>query len=218
MSKYSTGTIYTIRCRTDDKLIYVGSTIQPLHKRFHQHKRHSKCEKNMTMKLYVEVNDNWDNWYIELYENYPCNTKTELCKREGEVIRLIGTLNSKISGRDIKEWRIDNVDKIKQYYIDNIEKLKEQKKQYQIENVDKIKERKKEYYLDNVDKIKDYAKQYQIDNVDKMKEYKKKYQIENAEKLKQYYIENKDKINEKKRLRYLKKKNEKLKELGEATT
>jgi hypothetical protein len=31
--KYKNGKIYTIRCKNDDTLIYVGSTTQPLFKR-----------------------------------------------------------------------------------------------------------------------------------------------------------------------------------------
>ena len=69
MPDYSKGQIYTIRCRTDDTKIYVGSTIQPLYKRFYSHKIDSKKEKCMNVKLYIEVNGNWDDWYIELYEN-----------------------------------------------------------------------------------------------------------------------------------------------------
>ncbi len=61
-----------------------------------RHKACNKTEKNMKFKLYVEVNNDWSNWYIELYENYPCNNREELCKREGEIIRLIGTLNSNV--------------------------------------------------------------------------------------------------------------------------
>ena len=76
MPDYSNGKIYTIRNRNDDTKIYVGSTIQLLHKRFHSHKCKSKKE-NMNMKLYIEVNGNWTNWYIELYENYPCNNREE---------------------------------------------------------------------------------------------------------------------------------------------
>jgi hypothetical protein len=45
-----------------------------------------------------------DNLYIELYEMYKCNTK-ELVKREGEIIRQIGTLNKNIAGRTLKEYR-----------------------------------------------------------------------------------------------------------------
>ena len=104
MPDYLKGQIYTIRNRNDDTLIYVGSTIQPLYKRFYVHKSHSKCEKNMNRLLYIEVNGDWDNWYIELYENYPCSCREELHKKEGEVIRLIGTLNVKIAGRDSKGY------------------------------------------------------------------------------------------------------------------
>ncbi len=34
--------------------------------------------------------DDCDNCYIELFENFPCNSKEELCKK-GQVIREIGT-------------------------------------------------------------------------------------------------------------------------------
>ena len=39
MPDYTKGKIYTIRCKTDDTLIYVGSTIQPLSVRFGGHKK-----------------------------------------------------------------------------------------------------------------------------------------------------------------------------------
>ncbi len=182
MPDYSKGQIYTIRNREDNAKIYVGSTIQPLYKRFHGHKIDSKKDKNKNIKLYIEVNGDWDIWYIELYENCPCSSKEELLKREGEVIRLIGTLNVKIEGRSKTEYKIENK-----------EKIKEQQKQYYLQNADKF----KEYYLENTDK----AKQYRIENADKIKERKKQYRIENADKLKerrrQYYLKkrNDDKIN-----------------------
>jgi hypothetical protein len=44
MPDYSKGKIYTIRCRTDDTKIYVGSTIQSLAVRFGGHKDNSKRE------------------------------------------------------------------------------------------------------------------------------------------------------------------------------
>jgi len=147
MPDYSKGQIYTIRNRNDDAKIYVGSTIQPLYKRFYSHKIDSKRERQMNMLLYKEINNDWTNWYIELYENYPCYSKTELEKREGEVIRLIGTLNCRIEGRDKK-----------QYYIDNVDKIKEREKQYRIKNADKIKEREKQYRIKNADKIKEMDK------------------------------------------------------------
>ncbi len=155
MPDYSNGKIYTIRCRTDDTKIYVGSTIQPLAIRFGGHKRNSKTENKKHYKIYTEINDNWDDWYIELYENYPCSCKEELRKREGEVIRLIGNLNMKIAGRNKKEYQIDNAEKIKEYNY-----------QYNIENKDK----NKQWFIENADKRKEYMKQY-------MRNYQKQYRL-----------------------------------------
>jgi hypothetical protein len=143
--RYKRGMIYTIRCITDDTLIYVGSTINVLSKRFHKHKRDCKWGKSK-IKLYHYITDNdWTNWYIELYENFPCNNKNELDRREGQVIRDIGTINKNIAGRTIKEWCEDNVDKKKEYdkiyYENNVEKIKEREKKWYDANKEKILEK-----------------------------------------------------------------------------
>jgi hypothetical protein len=177
MPDYSNGKIYTIRNREDNNKIYVGSTIQPLYKRLDSHKRDSKRENHKNMKLYIEVNNNWDNWYIELYENYSCNNREELYKKEGEIIRLIGTLNSRIEGRDMKQYCIDNKDKIKEYHIENADIIKEYKKKYHIKNADKLKEKSKIHYDNNKEKNKERDKQYRIENADKIKEYMKQYRL-----------------------------------------
>jgi hypothetical protein len=65
MPDYSKGKIYTVRCRNDTSLIYVGSTIQPLAKRWGQHK--SDSLKLPERLIYKTINKNWSNWYIELY-------------------------------------------------------------------------------------------------------------------------------------------------------
>lgn len=189
MPDYSRGKIYTIRCYNDNKLIYVGSTIQPLSKRWGEHKVMSL--KKPDRLIYKSINNEWNKWYIELYELYPCDCKEMLCKREGEIIRDIGTLNKQIAGRTYKEYYIDNAEKIKEkrntYYIDNVEK----RKQYNSNNADKI----KQYYIDNADKIKEQRKEYYQNNKDKIKEYDKLKYIKNAEKIKEqkkeYYQNNK---------------------------
>jgi hypothetical protein len=50
--KYKNGKIYTIRYKNDDSLIYVGSTVQPLFKRWHQHKSNVNNEKRNDLILY----------------------------------------------------------------------------------------------------------------------------------------------------------------------
>ena len=95
-NKFKNGKIYTIRNRNDDTLIYVGSTVQPLYKRFSKHKSDSKnpyCANTLLYKKISETDIN--DWYIELYEDVPCDRKEQLTRREGQVIREIGTLNMK---------------------------------------------------------------------------------------------------------------------------
>jgi hypothetical protein len=51
--------------------------------------------------------------YIELLEQYPCNSREELNRREGSYIRKINCVNKNIAGRTKKQYRIDNADVIK---------------------------------------------------------------------------------------------------------
>jgi len=94
MVNYQNAKIYTIRSHQHPNEIYVGYTTRPLSERFAKHKQESK---NMFLhkknKLYHFVKD-WTEWHIELYEHYPCSSIEEILKRENEVIREIGTLNT----------------------------------------------------------------------------------------------------------------------------
>ena len=135
MPDYQNGKIYTIRCKSDNTLIYVGSTTMTLSKRMAEHRYASYT--NNIRKLYSCVNGNWDDWYIELYEVYPCENKEQLNKREGEITREIGNLNYQIAGRTNKEWYNDNKEKKKKYYKDNKEKISKQKKEHYENNKEK---------------------------------------------------------------------------------
>lgn len=50
-----------------------------------------------------------DHFYIELIEDYPCETIDQLRKKEGLYIREIGTLNLRVEGRT-KEHIEENKD------------------------------------------------------------------------------------------------------------
>ncbi len=131
---YEKSKIYTIRCRTDDNLIYVGSTTQPLKKRLQDHKAKAlSCPD----RWYKNVED-WNDWYIELYEEFPCQNKEQLLKREGEITRLIGTVNKNVAGRTLNEWieetNYDTRQKSKENYEKNKEKRKEEAKEYRLKN------------------------------------------------------------------------------------
>ena len=103
---YQNGKIYAIRSNETDKF-YIGSTTQPLHKRFSAHKSNEKCSSSY-MFCFPDV-------YIELIESYPCNTKEELNRREGELIRenISKVVNKSIAGRSPKQ-RDQDVNNLKE--------------------------------------------------------------------------------------------------------
>lgn len=143
MPDYQNGKVYTIRNLSDKELVYVGSSCQKLCARWMDHKSRCKQTKYHNIKLYKVMNDmGVDNFYIELYEEFPCQNKEQLTKREGEVIREIGTLNQVIAGRSSKE-----------YFQENKELILEKAKKYYKYNNEEILERKKEYY-NSVAKLK----------------------------------------------------------------
>jgi len=195
INKYNNGKIYTIRCTDDNNLIYCGSTVQPLYKRWHQHKKIYNKENNKEYNklLYIKMREiGIYSFYIELYENFNCDNIEQLLKREGEVIREIGNLNKKIEGRTHKESQ-------KIYYEDNKEKIIEQQKQYKNDNKEKIIEQQKQYY--NEHKFEKHKKYY-IKNKEQILERQKKYNKENKEQILERRNENKEAIKERRRKLY----------------
>lgn len=151
-NKYSNSKIYTVRSLINPDLIYVGSTTQPICKRFSGHK--ALCKYGKSGSLYKHIIDNdWSDWYIELHEYYPCNNKEELCKREGEVIREIGTINKQIAGRSNKESH-------KEWYDNNREHCLAKHKEWCENNREHNLAKMKEWRENNPGYMKEYMKEY----------------------------------------------------------
>ena len=163
MPDYGNGKIYSIRCRTDDTLIYVGSTIQSLAVRWGGHKRHSKVESHKNSLIYRTINQDWDNWFIELYELYPCSSKEELCRREGEIIREIGTLNVRVEGQTKTEY-------MKIFYLENKDKYSENSKKWREENKERNKENGRIFEEKNKEKRIQQKKERYEKNRDNLRE------------------------------------------------
>ena len=205
MKDYSNGKIYCIRShQTDD--IYIGSTIQPLARRMGNHRKEYKHWLNNNW-TYITSFDllKYEDCYIELLEDYPCQTRNQLDRCEGEYIRRMKCVNKRVAGRTTKEYREDNKEKIKEYAKNYREDNKEKIKEYFQNNKEKLLEYRKKYskewYINNKDKRKQYYKKYSENNRDKLNEHSKKYKENNREKIKQQnrksYINNKEKINQK---------------------
>ncbi len=162
INKYQYGKIYIIRSPHTDKY-YIGSTIEKyLSSRFNGHNNNYKLfSKDMYHNITSFEIIKLGNAYIELLELFPCNSKLELHKREGELIRdhMEHCINKVIPGRDMKTYKIDNKESIKQqgkeYRERNKESINQQRKEYRERNKEKINNKKKEYYEQNKKKKKE---------------------------------------------------------------
>ena len=162
MSDYSKGKLYKITNNYNDD-VYVGSTCDRLVKRFSKHKCDARYEKNQDRPLYVLINEiGFERFRIQLIEEYVCEDKYQLRQREGHFIREIGTLNKKIAGRDMKQWRKENPEYNKQYNKEYRENNTEQIKEYRENNKDNAKETFKKYYENNKKRISEQHKEKTI--------------------------------------------------------
>ena len=192
-NKYQNGKIYKVVDNGYNKTYY-GSTIEQLCKRIGKHRGHYK-EYKKGNEHRVTVYDIFDefgveNCKIELVELYPCNSISELKRREGEVIRDNECVNKVIAGRTVNEWKRDNIDRIHEIA-----------KNYRQRNYDKCIERSREAYRQNREHALQHKKEYYSQNVEVIQQRNKmRYDIKRDEILEQkkdYYRHNKDVINEK---------------------
>ena len=96
--RYTNGKIYTIRNRCDTSKVYVGSTIESLGQRYSKHKHDCRYYNNR-VSLYKHIDNNdWNDWFISLFEEYPCRNKKELERREYQVMAEFGEVLNKIRG------------------------------------------------------------------------------------------------------------------------
>jgi len=143
MPDYQKGKIYCLRSYQTD-LVYIGSTLNPLYKRKGQHKN--------VYNLWLKNNNNYvssfeiikyDDAYIELVENYPCNSREELLRREGQIIRETkNCCNKRVAGRTKNEC-----DK------DNIQQRNVQKSEWVKKNKEHVKDYKDNWYQENKERI-----------------------------------------------------------------
>ena len=182
MSDYKKGKIYKLWIFESDD-IYIGSTTTSLTVRLNNHRCKSN---NYSSKILFEQSNNV---MIELIEEYPCDNKDQLTRREGELIRSLLCVNKRIAGRTHKEYRQENK-----------EKIVERKKEYYQENKEKIYEKMKGYYQEHkvelAEKNKIYQQKHKEEITEQRKIYRQEHKVELAEKKKTYYQDHKEKITE----------------------
>ena len=172
MPDYKQGQIYRLWSPHTDKF-YIGSTCNMLAKRLCGHKTNYNQYLNGTHN-FVSSNElfklGFDDVKIELIELCPCNSKAELDKREGELIRIHkdNIVNHYISGRTKPEYYQDNRDEILEKKIEYhrvnrdeiLEKMKIRNTKYRNENRNEFNTKNREYYAKNKNEINKKRREY----------------------------------------------------------
>ena len=164
MPDYQQGKIYCLRShKTDD--IYIGSTTRELAVRKSGHKADYK--RYLKGKFcYVSSFElcQYDDVYIELIEDYPCENKAQLLKREGYWMREMECVNKCIAGRSKNEWRDNNKEFISEkgkiYYEVNKEQISERHRKYRDVNKETISERNRKHYNKNKETINERSRKH----------------------------------------------------------
>ena len=174
MRNYNTSHIYNIYCNdTSIKNHYVGSSNSLSYRKIqHKHNCNNENSRKYNIPLYqfIRSNGGWDNFSFEVLEEYPCENKEELLKREEHWIQqynfdyLLNCYRANIPIEELKEYKKQWS---RQYYINNAVEKKEYSKNYRINNSIPIKERSKKYRINNAVELKEKNKQYRINNKEK---------------------------------------------------
>ena len=163
--------IYTIRNKENDNVIYIGSTKQQLNKRFLGHLHAFKQGKSMSLYNFIRENeDNIDNYYIELYENFSgtveelkktvahfeklVNQNMRMRQKPKEIIRSFKqvpnmlVINHNIAGRTSLQYMNERYKNDTQFREEHKQKMKEHMNEkykndavYRQEHQEKVKER-----------------------------------------------------------------------------
>jgi hypothetical protein len=211
---FSKAVIYSIVCKTDETLIYVGSTTN-FRERKYSHK--SACinenDGNHNLQVYVMIraNGGWDSFEMTPIKEFPCKNKVQLVIEEE---RIRKEMNAKLNTRKAflsLEERMEYNKVHREYYAEhyaeyhkewnknNAEYVAERQKQYYQANAVNILEQTKKYQKENIAKITEYGKKYYQANAVKLCDYQKNYREVNAEQRALFYQANKDEYNRRRR-------------------
>ena len=227
MVNYQLGKIYKIYSHIDPSLCYVGSTCRELLcQRMNGHRsdyikwKDGKVNKVTSYDLFDKFGV--ENCIIELIENYPCDSRDQLSKKEGEYIKSLNCVNKCITGRLPKEykqeWYIRNHEtlllKQKVYSQQNKEHIATKQNNYRKQNKEHIANNQKNYYKENKESLIIKCKNYYEENKETIATKTKLYREQNKEAIslcnKLYREKNKEKILMKKREYYEKQKLKKI--------
>ena len=203
MPNYQNGKIYKITGTNNEnkELIYIGSTVQKLCKRFSTHKRDKDCASIIVL--------NCLNCKITLIENYMCNSREELVSRERYFYDFYDCVNKRrpmlFDGekeRNRHDYYLNNIETFREYRLNTAEERKTYDKQYYITNKEYLVNQRFERYSLNKNELNNKKREQYYED----EEYKNKRIIQSQ----QYREKNRIEINRKQLEKYHQTKEQKL--------
>lgn len=199
---YSNTSIYKLCCK--DPLItdiYVGHTTNfKNRKSCHKNRCHTETNKSYHLYVYSFIRDHggFNNWDMIEICKLECIDKRDAERNERKYIEDLGaSLNKIIPTRTLKEW-----------YIDNKEKVIDQSNKWREDNREHYNEVCREY--DTTPQRQEYLKNYRDTHKEEISNYHKQKRIEKGDQAildrREYYKNNREHLCAKERERYLKKK------------
>jgi len=149
--------IYSIVCKTNPELVYIGSTQE-----YDRRKAHHQfsCQEN-PKKVYelIRSNGGWDNFVMTPIKHFECDTRQQACIEEDKyIVEMKATMNTVRA-------------------VMCPERVKKYKKEYREKNIEHRHADAKRYYQEH----KEERKAYRESIAEEQKEYKKKWYQENKE-------------------------------------
>ena len=142
---YKKSIIYKIACKTDESLIYVGSTTD-FTKRKNSHKSYCNNDKTIPVYVMIRANGGWDAFEMKPIKEFPCENKIQLVIEEE---RMRKELHANLNKYKAHRTEDEDVEYHKKYNKEYQETHKEKKivlnKAYYEANKEQIKEQKKSY-------------------------------------------------------------------------
>lgn len=166
---YSKALIYSIVCKTDPTLLYIGSTTDFRHRK----SVHKSKTKNDNTQVYVMIraNGGWEAFEMKPVKEYPCDNKIQLVIEEERIRKEmhanLNTLRAYVTEEERSEIR-------EKYREEHKEELKELQHHWYLENREKTMERVKEYAKNNKEHVKETKRKWAEANKDKISEMNRK--------------------------------------------
>ena len=152
--RYQNGKIYEI-IDIGYNMCYVGSTIQPLSKRFGHHKETYKTYPCASACIFETFGE--ENCKITLVEKYPCENREQLRAREGYYIETMNCVNKFVAGGNKSDWD-------KRYYNKNKSKILAKNREYQETHKEAIKEQQEHYRETHREQKREADREYREKN------------------------------------------------------